>query len=114
MTPPTAEPDYAGRTFRYELPSGWAFLMIFAADGERLRMEGVAGPLAGQALDLRITAARVAPGVWFLNWVKPDGDAVSHVHDYPAGKVYAFWAAEEDGVRTPRTTTGKLVEVGRE
>ena len=111
MTPVPAEPGFANRTFRYELPNGWAFLMIFAADGERLRMEGIAGPFAGQALDLRITAARVAPGVWFLNWIKPDGDVVSQVHDYPAGKVYAFWAAEEDGVRTPRTTTGKLVEV---
>jgi hypothetical protein len=114
VAPPTAEPGYAGRTFRYELPSGWTFLMIFAADGERLRMEGMTGPFAGQVLDLRIMAARVVPGVWFLNWIKPDGDAVSQVHDYTAGKVYAFWAAEENGVRVPRTTTGTLVEVGRE
>jgi phenolic acid decarboxylase len=107
----TDEPGYRGRTFRYELPNGWSFLMAFAADGTRLRMDGLTGPFTGQSLDLTISAVRVAPGVWFLNWIKPDGDSVSQVHDYRAGTVYAYWAAEEDGVRTGRATTGRLVEV---
>lgn len=119
MTAPTteAEPTYLGRSFRYELPSGWSFLLTFAAknlsdatDTVALRMAGLTGPFAGEVADFDVTAARVAPGVYFLNWIKPDGDSVSHVHDYNTHTVHAFWATTVDGVRTGRFTTGTLVE----
>lgn len=101
-----AEPTYRGRVFRYSLPNGWSFRMTFAATGDRLRMEGLTGEFAGQVLDVPVTASRVGPGVWFLNWVKPDGDAVSQVHDYNSNTVHAFWARAGNG--TGATTTGAL------
>ena len=33
-------------------------------------------------MDFDITVARVTRGVYVINWIKPDGDSVSHVHDY--------------------------------
>lgn len=105
------EPTFHGRTFRYALPNGWSFLMAFTADGTGLRMEGLTGEHAGQSLDLEINAVRIAPGIHFLNWIKPDGGAVSQVHDYNTGTVHAFWAFEEAGGHRGVTTTGTLTRV---
>lgn len=102
------EPTYQGRVFRYSLPNGWSFRMAFSADGRGLRMEGLTGEYAGQVLDLEIAASRVDHGIYFLNWVKPDGGAVSQVHDYNTNTVHAFWAYEENGKPTGVTTTGTL------
>jgi phenolic acid decarboxylase len=102
------EPTYQGRIFRYSLPNGWSFRMAFSADEDSLHMEGLAGEFAGQTLDVRIAASRVGYGIYFLNWIKPDGGVVSHVHDYNTNTVHAFWAYEENGALTFATTTGTL------
>jgi phenolic acid decarboxylase len=108
MSQALTEPTYQGRTFTYSLPNGWSFRMAFSADGSGLRMEGLTGEYAGQALDLTIAASRVAYGIYFLNWVKPDGGAVSQVHDYNTNTVHAFWAYEENGAPTVVAATGTL------
>lgn len=108
MSRTLTEPTYQGCIFRYSLPNGWSFRMAFSADGSRLRMEGLTGEYAGQVLDLEIAASHVGYGIYFLNWVKPDGDAVSQVHDYNTNTVHAFWAHEENGAPTGVTTTGTL------
>jgi phenolic acid decarboxylase len=108
MSRALTEPTYQGRAFRYSLPNGWSFRMAFSADGNRLRMEGLTGEYAGQALDLEIAASRVSYGIYFLNWVKPDGGVVSQVHDYNTNTVHAFWAQEGNGTPTGVTTTGSL------
>ena len=111
MTHPTIELSPHGRTFRYALPNGWSFLMTFGAEADTLRMEGLTGQHAGQVADFDVTTAVVAPGVYFVSWIKPDGDSVSHVHDYNSGTVHAFWAAAQgDGTRIGRVTTGSIHE----
>jgi phenolic acid decarboxylase len=97
-----------GRVFIYALPNGWSFRMTFSGDGGWLRMEGLTGEFAGQTLDLKIAASRVHPGIYFLNWVKPDGGVVSQVHDYNTNTVHAFWAYEDKGEPVVVTATGTL------
>ncbi|WP_330272831.1 hypothetical protein OG205_39060 [Lentzea sp. NBC_00516] len=111
MTHSITEPSPHGRTFRYALPNGWSFLMHFGSDGDTLRMEGLTGEHVGQVADFDITVARIASGVHFISWIKPDGDSVSHVHDYNTNTVHAFWAAgQENGERIGRSTTGTIHE----
>lgn len=102
------EPSYRGGTFFYSLPNGWSFRMIFSADGERLRMEGVGGEHAGQAIEVEVQAARVARGVYFINWIRADGASVSHVHDYNTGAVNAFWSFDRDGERVGLLAAGTI------
>jgi phenolic acid decarboxylase len=108
MSQPVTEPTYRGNTFLYSLPNGWSFRLLFSADGSRLRMEGLTGEHAGQAMELEITVARVAHGVYFINWIKPDGGSVSHVHDYHRNTVQAFWSFERNGERVGQITTGTI------
>jgi phenolic acid decarboxylase len=106
------EPTYRGNAFLYTLPIGWSFRMLFSADGTGLRMEGLTGEHAGQAMEFDITTSQVAHGVYFINWIKPDGGSVSHVHNYNTGTVHAFWSFDQDGERVSRFTTGTVEPIG--
>ena len=108
MSQSATEPTYQGNTFLYSLPNGWSFRLIFSDDGTRLRMEGLSGEHAGQAMDFDITVARVTRGVYFINWIKPNGDSVSHVHDYVNNTVHAFWSFGPDGKRAGQIATGTI------
>jgi phenolic acid decarboxylase len=102
------EITHRGNVFRYTLPNGWSFRLSFSTDGRKLRMEGLSGEHAGQALELDVTAVRVGPSVYFVSWIMPDGGTVSQVQSYREGVVHAYRTFDLDGQRVGASVVGTI------
>lgn len=105
-------PPFAGRTYLITVDNGNVYRNTYSADGTTLHSETVQGSGVGEVFDATLATTQVGWGLYFTNWVEPNGVTVSHVLNFNNNtlKVY-FTFATATGARLGQLHNATLSRV---
>ncbi|MEV7180600.1 hypothetical protein [Kitasatospora sp. NPDC093679] len=87
----TSLPPFAGKTYLITVDNGNVYKNTYSADGTSLHSETVAGTGVGETFDAALATAQVGWGLYFTNWVEPNGVTVSHVMNFNNNTVKVYF-----------------------
>ncbi|WP_405012388.1 MoaF-related domain-containing protein [Kitasatospora sp. NBC_01539] len=105
-------PPFAGKTFLITVDNGNVYRNTYSADGTSLHSETVQGTGVGEVFDATLANTQVGLGLWFSNWVEPNGVTVSHVLNFANRTVQVYFTfATASGTRLGQLHSATLTRV---
>ncbi|MFG3342438.1 hypothetical protein [Glycomyces sp. NPDC048151] len=103
--------EFAGKAFDIHLDNGVVFHNTYAAEGNKMVYERIDGAAEGASEEVELHVAEVAPRMYLVGWNEVSGMVVTHLMDFKAKRITAFWSMDEGGGRTGEVHGGKFEEV---